>query len=186
MSAQVFHSRASAVAVRGLLLAGAIVFGAAVGAAWKGTTSEGSLVDAIDQDLAALAASAVPIQRLEPRGHTTNAPAKAPRLKVAITLGGTRLASAATEVALPAGSSFGLTIRSDQAGTVHIYAVNPEGQTSKLWEADSTTPVALVTPQFRLDGTRGAETLRIVFQPVSGVDGQIPAPALRQVRILHV
>lgn len=186
MSAQVQHSRASVLAVRGLLLAGAIVFGAAVGAAWKGTTSEGGLSEAIDQDLAALAASAVPVQRFGPRSHTASQRVNAPRLKVAITLGGTRLASAASEVALPAGSTFGLTIRSDQAGTVHIYAVNPEGQTSKLWEADSTTPVALVTPQFRLDGTRGAETLRIVFQPVSGVDGQMPAPALRQVRILHV
>ena len=107
-----------------------------------------------------------------------------PRLGVAIVLEG-RLLGEADQFTLPPGSVFALKLRSNQTGTAEIYAINPEGVVTKLWRTRMDTNQAQSTPELRLQGEAGDETLRIVFQPDASATGVPAATLIKQINIAH-
>lgn len=108
-----------------------------------------------------------------------------PHLHVAVILAGSQFDDP-EQLALPSGSVFALDLRSTHSGTADIYAINPEGKTAPIWSTRLQASQSQRTPELRLQGRRGQETLRIVFQPDANAAGQHPATLVRQISVLHV
>lgn len=133
-------------------------------------------------DDAALAAAhaAVPA----PAPVIRQAPAVAPpRLQVALWVNGAAQGSGSERLALPAGTRFQVKVSTNRAGTLAVYAVNPEGQSSAepLWQTALQAGQSRLTPMLRLAGTRGLETLRLVL-----LDGDGLPLVERQLHIWHL
>jgi hypothetical protein len=111
-------------------------------------------------------------------------PASAARLSAAVVVAG-NLIDHPEQLALPSDSVFALSLRGDHHGSADVYAINPAGQSSHIWSGRLQAGQDLRTPEMRLQGMRGTETLRIVFRP-DAVDGHQPATLVRQLEILHL
>jgi hypothetical protein len=107
-----------------------------------------------------------------------------PRLTASVIVGGSRIDSP-EKISLPTEGVFALSLRSYHNGRVDVYAINPEGQSSHIWSGYLQAGQDLLTPQMRLQGLRGIETLRIVLTP-HAVDDQFLSTVVRQLEIRHV
>lgn len=114
-----------------------------------------------------------------------SAPVVTPRLSAAIILDGQQLDNP-DQLMLPSDSVFALNLRSSHSGSAEVYAINPAGQASVLWSTYLQAGQNQRTPEMRLQGQRGDETLRIVFRPDATPAGARAATVLRQISILHV
>jgi len=108
----------------------------------------------------------------------------APRLDTAVVIGGSRFDNP-EQLALPSDSVFTLSLQSDHGGRAEVYAINPEGQSSRLWSGHLQAGQPQHTPALRLQGMRGNETLRIVFK-AEGTGGRQAATVVKELTILHV
>ena len=104
----------------------------------------------------------------------------APQLNAAIILDGNPWNNP-EPMALRSGSRFEIGLRSNQNGNVEVSAINPQGKTSRIWDARLQAGQYQRTPALRLDGTTGQETLHIVFKG-DGAD----ATLVKEIKILHV
>jgi hypothetical protein len=109
----------------------------------------------------------------------------APTLYTAIVLDGRRL-DPSDSIALHSGSAFILSLASDHSGHAHVYAINPDGQSRRIWSSRMRAQQVQQTPALHLQGQRGYETLRIVFVPDAGGYGERTTPVVRQINILHL
>lgn len=117
--------------------------------------------------------------------HLLRTPNASPHLNIAIILAGTQL-NDPEQLTLPSGSVFALNLRSTHSGMAEVYAINPKGDTVPVWSTRLQADQDQRTPELRLQGRRGQETLRIVFQPDANTAGQHPATLVRQISILHM
>ena len=85
------------------------------------------------------------------------------------------------QLALPSNSKFEIGLRSNQNGNVEVFAINPQGKTSRIWGTRLQAGQDQSTPVLRLQGQRGNETLRIVFKPDAA-----GATLVKEIKILHV
>lgn len=108
---------------------------------------------------------------------------EAAALDVDLLVAGEVYSTATSRLALPTGTRFQLSVRADQAGTLVIHAVNPDGQQAALplWKASIEAGQAVKTDGLRLTGTRGLETLQVVLL---AADGRVAGH--RQVQIWHL
>lgn len=141
------------------------------------------------EDPPRMAEAATPAPRraaptLAPRPLPADPPRGAPaRLMAALWVNGSAQAASAGRLALPAGTRFQVNVSANRAGTLAVYAVNPEGRASDepLWQTALQAGQGQLTPMLRLEGTRGLETLRLVL-----LDGEGRALAERQLQVWHL
>ncbi len=108
----------------------------------------------------------------------------APHLQATIVIAGLRLESSET-FALPSDSVFALNLHCDFSGHAAVYAVNPAGQTSQIWSTQLVAGQEQQTPDMRLQGMRGKETLRIVFRADAVASSKPISSVVREINILH-
>jgi len=91
--------------------------------------------------------------------------------RASIIVGGQRYALDGPSISLPTGTRFRVELQGLPAGTVEVYAVNPEGRTSgaSLWTQGVGQSGLAVSPDLRLQGKKGMETLEIVHRGAAGV-----------------
>ena len=111
-------------------------------------------------------------------------PVLAPSLNTAIIVGGSRM-DEPEQLALPSGSVFALSLGANHSGSVDVYAINPKGRSTHLWSGHLQAEQELRTPQMRLQGASGVETIRIVFKADGAGDDNVPM-VIKQLHILHV
>jgi len=111
--------------------------------------------------------------------------ARAPQLSTTVIVGSDRIDNP-EQLALPSDSVFGLSLRGNHSGSVAVYAINPEGRSSHIWSGHLHAGQDMRTPQMRLQGVRGVETLRIVFKTDEGDDRVVLPTVIKQFHILHV
>lgn len=116
--------------------------------------------------------------------HLVAAPAAVPSLQTAVLIAGMRFEN--PEVfALPSDSVFALNLNSDHSGSATVYAINPAGQTNEIWSTQLVAKQAQQTPDMRLEGMRGRETLRIVFKADAPTTLAGGATVTKDISILH-
>lgn len=98
-----------------------------------------------------------------------------------IIVAGQRHALEGSSISLPSGARFQVLLTNLPAGTVEIYAINPEGRADRkpLWAQSVDGNGRATSPDLRLQGTKGLETLKIVHRGASGA-------SQRQVQIWHL
>lgn len=106
------------------------------------------------------------------------------RLDASVIIGSSRLDNP-DQLALPSDSVFTLSLQADQNGMAEVFAINPEGQSNRIWSGRLQAGQSQHTPPLRLQGVRGLEKLRIIFK-ASQTGGLNPATVIKQVQILHV
>ncbi len=104
----------------------------------------------------------------------------APQLSASIILNGNSWNDPAP-LALPSGSRFEIGLRSNQSGTAEVWAINPQGKTSRISVTRLQANQNQRTHSLRLEGTPGQETLRIIFK-----GDATGATLVKDLNILHV
>lgn len=89
------------------------------------------------------------------------------------------------QLALPSGAAFHLALRGDRAGSVQVQTISPDGRASTVWSGRLRPGQERLTPRLALQGKRGMETLRVVFQPADTA-GLPVAPTVQVLQLLHV
>lgn len=124
-----------------------------------------------------------------PWGGSRWAPVPAPapvaaQLRAEVVYGNSRYGQH-QQLALPSGAAFHLALHGDRAGSVQVQTISPDGRTSTVWSGRLRAGQERFTPRLALQGTRGMEALRIVFQPADTA-GLPVAPTVRVLQLLHV
>lgn len=115
---------------------------------------------------------------------TTNRPSEQrPHLQAWVVFAEQDISVQSERISLPTGARFALKLRTNAAGSVAMYTVNPQGVHSQgpVWEAQVTAQEPVTSPTLRLAGAQGLETMRVQFKPAAG------GPSVWQtVQLLHL